>query len=97
MFIIGNLFLALAKILHIIMSAFWILILLRAIISWVNPDPYNAIVQFLYRSTEWMLNPVRKFLPPTGIDLSPLIIFLILIFLDNFLVKTLVEIGYRFQ
>ena len=59
----------------------WIL-LVRVVISWVNPNPYNPIVKILYVLTEPVLAPIRRMLPQTGgIDLSPLIVFAALWFL----------------
>ncbi|MCK5178302.1 MAG: YggT family protein [Candidatus Omnitrophica bacterium] len=97
MFVLSNFIRALAGVADIILSIFYWLILIRALVSWVNPDPYNTIVQFLYRATEPILQPIRKMLPPMGIDLSPIIAFLILIFLRGFLVATLVDLSYRLQ
>ena len=97
MFVLGNFLGALATIADVILSVFYWLILIRALISWVNPDPYNAIVQFLYRMTEPILQPIRKMLPPMGIDLSPIIAFLAIIFLRYFLVRTLLDWSYRLR
>ena len=95
MYILGNFLTATAYILNLILTIFYWLILIRAILSWVNPDPFNPIVQFLYRSTEPLLYPVRRFLPPMGLDISPLIVFLIIIFLRKFLVVTIMDLGLR--
>jgi YggT family protein len=95
MFILGNFFIALARIIDIVLSALYWLILIRAVLSWVNPDPYNAIVQFLYRVTEPILRPVRDKLPPMGLDISPIIVFAAIIFLKSFLVRTLIDLGSR--
>ena len=96
MFIIANLLFALAKVIDITLTIFYWLILVRALISWVNPDPYNPIVQFLRKTTEPVLEPIRHFIPISyriGIDLSPIIAFLILVFLKVFLVRTLIGIA----
>jgi len=62
----------------------------RAIISWVNPDPYNPIVRFLYKATEPVLYRVRRILPDMGgVDLSPLVVILAIYFLKAFIVKSL--------
>jgi len=60
----------------------WVIII-RALITWVNPDPYNQIVQFLNKATEPVLRPLRKLLPPwkLGLDFSPLIAVLVIHFL----------------
>ena len=78
---------------------FWVL-LIRCLISWVNPDPYNAIVQFLYKVTEPVLSPIRRLIPTAwgiGIDLSPLIAVLLLTLLQHFFVTTLYDIASRLR
>ena len=98
MFILGNLIIALAKITDVVLMALGWCILLRALISWVNPDPFNPIVQFLNRVTEPILYRIRRIVPPiSGIDISPVVAFLLIISLQLFLVKTLYDIGYRLQ
>ncbi len=97
MFVLSNFLKASASIVDIVLSIFYWLILIRALISWVNPDPNNTIVQFLYRATEPILTPIRRMLPRMGIDLSPIIAFLIIIFLKGFIVGTLLDMSYRAQ
>lgn len=98
MFVFANLLGALAQLLGIALNIYMWIIIIRAIISWVNPDPYNPIVQFLYRATEPVLQPVRRLLPVTwGIDFSPLVVILAIIFLDQFLVASLRELAWRFR
>lgn len=97
MFVLSNLFMACAKMAEIILTVLYWLILVRALISWVNPDPFNPVVQFLTRATEPILQPIRRFLPPMGIDISPIIAFLAIIFLKSFLVATLFDIGMRLR
>jgi YggT family protein len=96
MFALSNFLIALANILNIIFTIAWWLILIRALISWVNPDPYNPIVQFLYKTTEPILDPIRRILPQGlrfGIDISPIIAFLVIVFLRSFLVQTIYELA----
>jgi YggT family protein len=97
MFVLSNFVRALAGVVDIVLSIFYWLILIRALISWVNPDPYNMIVQFLYRTTEPVLQPIRRLLPPMGIDWSPVIAFVAIIFFKGFIVATLMDISYRLQ
>ncbi|MFA5351073.1 MAG: YggT family protein [Candidatus Omnitrophota bacterium] len=78
---------------------YW-LILIRALMSWVNPDPFNPIVQFLEKTTEPILYPIRKILPfnfKLGIDISPVIAFLVIMFLKSFLVNTLLDLAVRLK
>ncbi len=82
MFILGNFLNAAAYVLHTIIWVYIIIIAARAILSWVNPDPYNPIVRFLYAATEPVLRPIRRRLPAMGIDFSPLIVIAVFIFLN---------------
>ncbi len=96
MFIIGYFFQALAWMIYQILWLMTWAIIIRAFLSWVSPDPYNSIVQFLYRVTEPILEPIRRLMPPMGIDFSPMIAIFVLMFLQKFLVPSLEEIGRRF-
>ena len=100
MFIFSNLLVGIASVLDIALTIAYWLILIRAIISWVNPDPYNPIVQFLYKTTEPILYPIRKILPASlrwGIDISPIIAFLAIMFLQKFLVSSLLDMALRLK
>jgi len=92
----GNIILGITQVLDILLSSYKWIIIIRALISWVNPDPYNPIVQFLTRVTEPVLRPIRKLMPPWkmgGLDLSPLIAILAVIFLEYALIGNLREWG----
>lgn len=97
MFVLGNLFIGLARVTDIALTVLYWMILIRALLSWVNPDPFNPIVQFLQRTTDPILNPIRRVLPMMAIDISPIIAFLAIMFLKSFLVSTLFGIGMRLQ
>ncbi len=89
----GNFIIALAKVIDIILTVYMWIIVARALISWVNPDPYNKIVIFLYRVTEPVLGPVRRIIPRHSlpVDFAPLIVLLVIIFLQYFLVQTMID------
>jgi len=97
MFVMENFVVALAKIIDLALNVYIWIIIGRAVISWVNPDPYNPIVTFLYRATEPVLAPIRRLIPMKGmgIDLSPVIIIMIIYFLQMFLVKTIMQLAYH--
>lgn len=100
MFVLSNFLAAAARVVDLLLTVLYWLILVRALVSWVNPDPYNVIVQFLYKTTEPILNPIRRILPFSlkfGIDISPIIAFLAIIFLKSFLVNTLFDLAMRFK
>ncbi len=98
MFILGNFFIALAKVLDIVIPIAYWLIVVRAVLSWFSPDPYNVLVQLLYKTTEPILMPFRRIIPAynIGIDLSPILAILALVFLRYFLVMTLYQLGQHF-
>lgn len=97
MFLIANFLEALAGILDIVLNLYMWVIIVRALISWVNPDPYNPIVQMLYRITDPVLNRIRRLIPAysVGIDISPIIVILAIMFLRGFLVQSLFELARR--
>ncbi|MFQ5917945.1 MAG: YggT family protein [Candidatus Binatia bacterium] len=95
MFIIANLIQALAAVLGMILNLYMWVIIARAVISWVNPDPYNPIVRFLYNVTEPVLYRLRRSLPvyAGGIDFSPIIVLIIIYFLQLLLVQSLYDLA----
>lgn len=100
MFVLANFLSAIASIIDFLLTALYWLILVRALLSWVNPDPFNPIVQFLNKVTEPILAPIRKVLPPAfrfGMDISPIIAFLGIMFLRSFLVRTILDIAARMR
>jgi YggT family protein len=94
MFVMGNVLQAVATVLDTVLWLYMWVIIARALISWVNPDPGNPIVQFLERVTEPVLSPIRRWVGwRMGIDLSPIIAILIISFLQLALVKTLNDLA----
>ncbi len=99
MFVLGNFIVAMARIIDVALTLYMWIIIIRAVLSWVNPDPYNPIVRLLYQVTEPVMALVRRWIPfrGMGIDLSPMIILLAIIFLQSFLVPSLMQLGYSFR
>lgn len=96
MFILAYFFQALAEVLHILLVSVMIVVIARAVLSWVSPDPYNPIVRVITQLSEPLLYPVRRWLPYLGhVDLSPMVIILAAIFLDHFLVPSLRALAWR--
>ena len=62
-----------------------IILLVRIFMSWVRPDPYNPFVKFIHNMTEPVLEPIRRYLPTGGFDFSPIIVFVLLEFLQRLL------------
>ena len=96
MFVIGNVLLGVATVLDYALSLYMWVIIARALISWVNPDPWNPIVQFLDRVTEPVLSPIRRRLSwRMGIDLSPLIAIVAISFMQIAVVQSLKDLAMR--
>jgi YggT family protein len=96
MFVFRNVLLGAATVLDYVLWLYMWIIIARALISWVNPDPWNPIVQFLDRATEPVFAPIRRWMGwRMGIDLSPIIAILILTFLQFAVVQSLKDLALR--
>ncbi len=95
-FIAGNFFSAVAMVLDTVLNLYFWIVIISALISWVNPDPYNPIVRILRNLTEPVFMRVRRWLPFVflgGLDLSPVVVLLAIQFARMFVVRTLAQIG----
>jgi YggT family protein len=99
MFVFGNLIITIAEILNYLLEIYFWIIIIAALLSWVSPDPYNPIVRFLYRITEPTLRPIRRLIGNRlgPIDISPLVVILVITFIQKFLIVSLIDIGYRLK
>jgi len=98
MFMLGNFLMAVATLLNFVLGAYIWVVIARAVITWVNADPSNPIVRFLRQVTDPLLVKIRRVVPVMGgLDLSPMILILIIIFLQSFLVPTLQQMALSFQ
>jgi YggT family protein len=81
--IIGYFLIALARVIEAVLTIYMWVIIARAVLSWVNPDPYNPIVRFIHNVTEPVLYRIRRSLPVSysGIDFSPIVVFFAIMFL----------------
>lgn len=102
MFILARALEGLALVTNLALSIYWWIVLIAVLISWVNPSPYNPIVQFLRRATEPAFGWVRRNVPgisrlafSSGIDLSPIVVFLGIYFLQFFVPYVLTELAFR--
>lgn len=98
MFIFGNLFHAVAFILDTVLTVYMWIIIISALLTWVNPDPYNPIVRFLYSVTDPVLRPIRRRVSlGLGVDISPIIVILIIMFIKYFIVASLFDMAARMK
>jgi YggT family protein len=94
MFVLSNLLMTVARLLEVVLEVYFWIIIVRALLSWVNPDRYNPIVRFLYQVTEPVLRPIRRRLPmEMGLDFSPLVVILAIKVLQWFLVDSLRDLA----
>ena len=97
---LGYLVVAIAKMLHLIISIYTFIIVIAVIMSWIRPDPHNPIVRMIHQITEPILSRVRKWMPRalfrTGLDLSPIIVLLLLILVDTVVTNLLMDFGQSF-
>ena len=96
MFVLANFLSALAQLLEVVFKIYTLILIVRVLITWVNPDPFNPVVQFLSRVTDPVLEPLRRVIPPLGpFDLSPIVALLLLQAMQHFLVRTLWDLSVR--
>ncbi|MCL1925926.1 MAG: YggT family protein [Syntrophorhabdaceae bacterium] len=97
MFIARNFIVAIATVVDYVLLAYMWVFIIRAVLSWVSPDPYNPIVRTIYALTEPVLSPLRRKLPlyAGSIDFSVAVAVLIIIFLQRFVVRSLFELAYQ--
>jgi YggT family protein len=95
MFVVNNFVGAIAQLIDFVLTVYLWIIIGRAVISWVNADPYNPIVRFIYEATEPVLSRIRGLLPFSvgGLDFSPMILILVIMFLQSFVVQTLRQLA----
>jgi len=97
MFVLGQLFSSLALLFSMIFNVIYFLLVIRIILSWFGVNPYNEIVQILYKITEPILAPFRRLPLHFGMmDFSPIVAFIVIAFLRNFLVGILTQLAYKF-
>ncbi len=96
MFVLSQLFASLAMLFSMIFKILYFLLVIRILLSWFRPDPFNEVVSAIYRITDPILLPLRRLpLQYGGIDFSPILAFLLLTFLDSFVVGTFRELAVR--
>ncbi len=96
MYIVGYFLMAIANVLNVVLWLYMWIIIARAVLSWVSPDPYNPIVRFINNVTEPVLYRIRSKVPLSfgGIDFSPIFVILIIYFLQSFVVKSLLRFSH---
>ncbi len=96
---LSTLIIAVATIAQMVIQIYMWVVIISALISWVRPDPYNPIIQILQRLTEPVYEKIRKYIPTviSGIDLTPVILILILQFINLFFIQILFDFAYSIK
>jgi len=99
MFIFANLLFAIANILNTLLSVYMWIVIISALITWVNPDPYNPIVRFLRAVTDPVYRPIRRIIGfRLGIiDISPMVVIIAILFVKYFVIQSLIELAYKLK
>jgi YggT family protein len=99
MFIFANLIIAVAGILKVLLDGYMWVVIISALISWVNPDPYNPIVRFLHAVTEPVFRPIRRIIGYRlgPVDISPMVVILGIMFVKYFIIQSLIEVAYKLK
>ncbi|MBR3880984.1 MAG: YggT family protein [Mailhella sp.] len=98
MFVLANLVTTVAGLLSLVINLYIFVIIVAAFLSWVNPDPYNAIVRTLRALTEPVFYRIRKWFPfvmVNRIDLSPIVALVALQLLNGVVVQSLLQLGLK--
>lgn len=98
MILFANFLLAASRIIHIALMIYIWIIVGRVIFSWIRIPSLYQVAVILYRLTEPVLRPVRKFVPPSrmgGLDISPMLVILFLWFVDMFVVRSMTLYAYQ--
>lgn len=94
----SNFLLAIARILNFLVSAYTIVIVFRVILSWIQIPSLYQVAVIVYKLTEPLLKPIRRYVPPQkmgGLDISPMILLIILMFINSFVVRSLIQYAMR--
>jgi len=89
-----------AEVLSIVLNLYMWVVIISALLTWVNPDPYNPIVRTLRNLTEpvfWRIRRWMPFLNVGGLDLSPVVVLLAIVFLKTFLVGNLYNLSFALE
>ena len=93
--IVNDLLIVLGQMVLMLLQVYIFIVVARAVISWVGPDPYNPIVRCLYNATDPVLQRIRRVLPLqfSGVDLSPLALLFALYFVQRLIQRLLLHLG----
>ena len=87
---------AVFQVLQAVLSIYFWIVIGRAVISWVNPDPYNPIVRFLHNATDPVFDRIRRVLPLQfgGMDFTPIALLIVIGVLQNMLAQLQYKLTY---
>jgi YggT family protein len=98
MVVLREMILAIAQVVDLAFSIYIFIVIARALVSWVSPDPYNPIVRFLHSATDPVLSRIQRLVPLQfgGIDFSPVVLLIALAFVERIVKALLIYLAYSF-
>jgi YggT family protein len=98
MFVLGNLIEGLGVLLNVLLNLYMLAIVVYALMSWIEPNPYNPVVRFLTNLCEPALGVVRNILPRgLGIDISPIVVIAIIYLTKRVIADSLLQMGHQLR
>jgi YggT family protein len=98
-FVAGDFLIAVASIIEKLLSVYMLIVVVRALVSWVRPDPHNPIVRFLNALVDPVTYRISRIIPTRigMVDISPLILIALIWFVQSFLVRVVIDVGSRLR
>ena len=99
MFVAGDFIVAVAVVIDKLLSAYMLVVIVRALLSWVRPDPYNPVVRFINGLVDPVAYRISRVIPTRigMVDISPIILIALIWFAQSFLVRVIMDVGARLR
>lgn len=99
MFVIGDVLVGVGQVMNMLLEIYMWIVIVRAVLSWVHPDPYNPIVRFIYNMVDPVTNRLSRILPMRIglVDISPIILIVAIYLMRLVVVRIIIDTGYRLR
>ena len=99
MFVAGDFIIGAAVVIDKLLSAYMLVVIVRALLSWVRPDPYNPVVRFINGLVDPVAYRISRVIPTRigMVDISPIILIALIWFAQSFLVRVIMDMGARLR
>jgi YggT family protein len=99
MFVIGDVLVGVGQVLSMLLEVYMWIVIIRAVLSWVRPDPYNPIVRFIYGLVDPVTHRLSRFFPTRVgmVDISPIILIIAIYVMKLVVVRIIIDTGLRLR